>query len=70
MSMGWYVLPFVPPILNVNKVASSYQDDASKNGRTLPDKKYANDAMAIEMCASYAKALKYQYFGLEYGRSF
>ncbi|KAJ9165799.1 hypothetical protein NKR19_g16 [Coniochaeta hoffmannii] len=43
-------------------------DDASKNGRTLPDKKYANDAMAIEMCASYAKALKYQYFGLEYGK--
>ena len=60
--------PFVPPISKTNRDTSSYQDDASKIGRTLPDKKYTNKAMTIEMCASYAKALKYVYFGLEYGR--
>lgn len=45
----------------------SYQDNASANGRTLPDKKYTNTAMTVELCAQTAKTYKYKYFGLEYG---
>lgn len=56
-----------------NSGAASYvflgciQDNASANGRTLPDKKYTNTAMTVELCAQTAKMYKYQYFGLEYG---
>ena len=63
------VLPSAPaPKQTVGDYAykGCYTDNSS-HGRALPYLS-ASDTMTIELCATYAKAKGYKYFGVEYGK--